>query len=166
MVIRGQRQCLRRIASKYPPAKPVALRLLAPQRGLTAIGESQKPTPQHGVKHTPGNVKLRESPRHSRGFTIINHPADRGETQGAPPRPDSAIHRASAAERRRYGSGEDAPLLADHGGPCALCETQMHGGTGVWHHQGNTGIPAILSAGSKYPPAKPGALVCEPLKAA
>jgi hypothetical protein len=25
-----------------------------------------------GVKHTPGNVKLRESPRHSRGFTIIN----------------------------------------------------------------------------------------------
>lgn len=29
----------------------------------------------------------------------------------------------------------------------ALCETQMHGGAGVWHHQGDTGIPAILPAG-------------------
>ena len=28
--------------SKYPPAEPEALRLLAPQRGLIAAGEKQK----------------------------------------------------------------------------------------------------------------------------
>jgi len=32
--------CMRR--SKYPPAEPEALRLLAPQRGLIATGEKQK----------------------------------------------------------------------------------------------------------------------------
>jgi hypothetical protein len=31
--------------SKYPPAKPGALRLLAPQRGLTAIGQNQNQEP-------------------------------------------------------------------------------------------------------------------------
>jgi len=30
-------------ANKYPPAQPGVLRLLPPQRGLTAIGESQNP---------------------------------------------------------------------------------------------------------------------------
>jgi hypothetical protein len=30
-----------RLRSKYPPAKPGALRLLAPQRGLIAIGKDQ-----------------------------------------------------------------------------------------------------------------------------
>src|ERR1035437_4163494 len=33
------------ISSKYPPAEPEALRLLAPQRGLIATGESQKQVP-------------------------------------------------------------------------------------------------------------------------
>jgi len=31
--------------NKYPPAKPVALRLLAPQRGLIAIGQNQNREP-------------------------------------------------------------------------------------------------------------------------
>jgi hypothetical protein len=30
-----------RLHSKYPPAEPVALRLLAPQRGLIATGQSK-----------------------------------------------------------------------------------------------------------------------------
>ena len=34
--------CKSRLRSKYPPAKPEALRLLAPQRGLTATDERQK----------------------------------------------------------------------------------------------------------------------------
>jgi hypothetical protein len=34
-----------RSSSKYPPAKPGALRLLAPQRGLIAIGKNQKREP-------------------------------------------------------------------------------------------------------------------------
>jgi len=34
-----------KIESKYPPAKPGALRLLAPQRGLTAIGLNQNREP-------------------------------------------------------------------------------------------------------------------------
>jgi hypothetical protein len=32
------------IKSKYPPAEPGALRLLAPQRGLIAIGQNQNQT--------------------------------------------------------------------------------------------------------------------------
>jgi len=35
------------LLSKYPPAKPGALRLLAPQRGLIAIGQNQKPRTIH-----------------------------------------------------------------------------------------------------------------------
>jgi hypothetical protein len=38
--------------NKYPPAQPGVLRLLPPQRGLIAIGESQNPrTVNVGVKH-------------------------------------------------------------------------------------------------------------------
>jgi hypothetical protein len=58
--------------NKYPPAEPEVLRLLAPQRGLTAIGHSQNPNTGDGVLQYPGNVKLWESPRQSRGFSPIN----------------------------------------------------------------------------------------------
>ena len=34
--------CRSPCSSKYPPAEPEALRLLAPQRGLIATGEKQK----------------------------------------------------------------------------------------------------------------------------
>jgi hypothetical protein len=47
--------------------------LLAPQRGLTAIGHSQNPNTGDGVLQYPGNVKLWESPRQSRGFSPINN---------------------------------------------------------------------------------------------
>jgi hypothetical protein len=59
--------------NKYPPAEPEVLRLLAPQRGLTAIGHSQNPNTGDGVLQYPGNVKLWESPRQSRGFSPINN---------------------------------------------------------------------------------------------
>jgi hypothetical protein len=36
---------------KYPPAEPVALRLLAPQRGLTATVEKQKPEQKQKPDH-------------------------------------------------------------------------------------------------------------------
>jgi hypothetical protein len=49
--------------------------LLAPQRGLTAIGHSQNPNTGDGVLQYPGNVKLWESPRQSRGFSPINNSA-------------------------------------------------------------------------------------------
>jgi DNA polymerase III epsilon subunit-like protein len=60
------------LSNKYPPAEPEVLRLLAPQRGLTAIGHSQNPNTGDGVLQYPGNVKLWESPRQSRGFSPIN----------------------------------------------------------------------------------------------
>ncbi len=47
--------------------------MLAPQRGLTAIGHSQNPNTGDGVLQYPGNVKLWESPRQSRGFSPINN---------------------------------------------------------------------------------------------
>src|ERR1039457_6669284 len=67
--------------SKYPPAEPEALRLLAPQRGLTATGESKSKNKSKGLamqtslaqfrqieeEHTPGTVKLLLPPRQSRG---------------------------------------------------------------------------------------------------
>jgi hypothetical protein len=59
--------------NKYPPAEPEVLRLLAPQRGLTAIGHSQNPNTGDGMLQYPGNVKLWESPRQSRGFSPINN---------------------------------------------------------------------------------------------
>ena len=34
------------VINKYPPAKPEVLRLLAPQRGLTAIAKSKPKTEQ------------------------------------------------------------------------------------------------------------------------
>ena len=83
---------------KYPPAKPVALRLLAPQMGLTAIEKTfpvplSATLPNHSVyplihitpitlainflqaihwdkSYTPGIVKLWESPQQSCGFSL------------------------------------------------------------------------------------------------
>src|ERR1035437_934491 len=68
---------------KYPPAKPEALRLLAPQRGLIATGESKSKNKSKGLtvqtllaqsrqnegEHTPGTVKLLLPPRQSRGIS-------------------------------------------------------------------------------------------------
>jgi hypothetical protein len=65
------KRLVRTQANKYPPAEPEVLRLLAPQRGLTAIGHSQNPNTGDGVLQYPGNVKLWESPRQSRGFSPI-----------------------------------------------------------------------------------------------
>ena len=64
---------------KYPPAEPVALRLLAPQRGLFATVRSKSKNksksrvllsslPQHRQfegKHTPGILKVLLPPRQS-----------------------------------------------------------------------------------------------------
>ena len=40
--------------SKYPPAEPEALRLLAPQRGLIATGEKQKQLQRHEARQATG----------------------------------------------------------------------------------------------------------------
>jgi len=59
--------------SKYPPAKPGALRLLAPQRGLTAIGQNQKPFIIHSVSLLfPSFLRKRESSVSS-GFRVAFH---------------------------------------------------------------------------------------------
>ena len=67
--------------NKYPPAEPEVLRLLAPQRGLIATGQSQKQDlvsyrPARvfviGVKRTPGFVELLLPPRQSRGISLRN----------------------------------------------------------------------------------------------
>ena len=71
---------------KYPPAEPVALRLLAPQRGLFATVRSKSKNksknlvllsslPQHGQfegEHTPGILKVRLPPRQSRGISLLD----------------------------------------------------------------------------------------------
>ena len=66
-------------SNKYPPAEPEVLRLLAPQRGLIATGQSQKQDlvsyrPARvfviGVKRTPGFVELLLPPRQSRGISL------------------------------------------------------------------------------------------------
>jgi hypothetical protein len=44
--------------NKYPPAKPEVLRLLAPQRGLTAIAKSKPRNREDYERQTPGTVKL------------------------------------------------------------------------------------------------------------
>ncbi|HEY4960401.1 MAG TPA: hypothetical protein VII29_06060, partial [Terriglobales bacterium] len=58
--------------SKYPPAEPEALRLLAPQRGLIATGEKQNQLQRHedreatgfgndegnSARYTPGILKV------------------------------------------------------------------------------------------------------------
>jgi hypothetical protein len=67
------------MGNKYPPAEPEVLRLLAPQRGLIATGQSQKQDlvsyrPARvfviGVKRTPGFVELLLPPRQSRGISL------------------------------------------------------------------------------------------------
>ena len=69
---------------KYPPAEPVALRLLAPQRGLTATVRSKSKNkskslvllsslPQHRQfegEHTPGILKVLLPPRQRRGISL------------------------------------------------------------------------------------------------
>ncbi len=66
--------------SKYPPAKPEALRLRAPQMDLIATGsQKQECGAAHdswhvaatGVKHTPEDVKLLLPPGQSRGAPKI-----------------------------------------------------------------------------------------------
>jgi hypothetical protein len=69
--------------SKYPPAKPGALRLLAPQRGLITIGKEEeklKPMDRTGIV-LPSQARIYDRntysrkcqtlgvPRQSRGFT-------------------------------------------------------------------------------------------------
>jgi hypothetical protein len=70
--------------SKYPPAEPVALRLLAPQRSLFATVRSKSKSknlvvlsslPQHRQfegKHTPGILKVLLPPRQSRGISLLD----------------------------------------------------------------------------------------------
>ncbi|MDR3410942.1 MAG: hypothetical protein P4L87_08385 [Formivibrio sp.] len=72
--------------SKYPPAEPVALRLLAPQRGLFATVRSKSKNksksivqlsslPQHWQfegEHTPGILKVLLPPRQSRGISLLD----------------------------------------------------------------------------------------------
>jgi hypothetical protein len=77
--------------NKYPPAEPEVLRLLAPQKGLTAIvqnlvhiadahfddilHEEASPTGlSHGFEiDPPGIVKLRESPGRAGGLPMIDY---------------------------------------------------------------------------------------------
>ena len=75
-----------KLESKYPPAEPVALRLLAPQRGLTATVRSKSkskskslvlmsPLPQHRQfegKHTLGILKVLLPSRQSRGISLLD----------------------------------------------------------------------------------------------
>ncbi len=74
--------------SKYPPAEPVALRLLAPQRGLFATVRSKSKnksknknlvvlssSPQHRQfegEHVPGILKVLLPPRQSRGISLLD----------------------------------------------------------------------------------------------
>ncbi len=70
--------------SKYPPAEPVALRLLAPQRGLFATVRSKSKSkslmrlsslPHHRQfegEHTPGILKVLLPPRQSRGISLLD----------------------------------------------------------------------------------------------
>ncbi len=74
------------LGSKYPPAEPVALRLLAPQRGLFATVRSKSKNkskslvllsslPQHRQfegEHTPGILKVLMLPRQSRGISLLD----------------------------------------------------------------------------------------------
>jgi len=76
--------------SKYPLAEPVALRLLAPQRGLFATVRSKSRNkskslvlpsslPQHGQfegEHTPGILKVLPPPRQSRGISLFGLDCD------------------------------------------------------------------------------------------
>jgi hypothetical protein len=66
----GERAVVIGTNSKYPPAEPEALRLLAPQRGLIATGEKQKQRDEareatgfgkyegNSGRYTPGILKV------------------------------------------------------------------------------------------------------------
>src|SRR5450631_3084780 len=72
--------------SKYPPAEPVALRLLAPQRGLFATVRSKSKNKSKSLValsslplqrqfkggHTPGILKVLLPPRQSRGISLLD----------------------------------------------------------------------------------------------
>src|SRR5271157_2032154 len=47
------------LSSKYPPAEPEALRLLAPQRGLIATAEKQKQLQRHEAREATGFGKTK-----------------------------------------------------------------------------------------------------------
>src|SRR5271157_3639288 len=47
------------VSSKYPPAEPEALRLLAPQRGLIATAEKQKQLQRHEAREATGFGKTK-----------------------------------------------------------------------------------------------------------
>src|SRR5271157_5049870 len=47
------------VVSKYPPAEPEALRLLAPQRGLIATAEKQKQLQRHEAREATGFGKTK-----------------------------------------------------------------------------------------------------------
>src|SRR5664279_4600275 len=53
-VTRAIEDALQLGTSKYPPAEPEALRLLAPQRGLIATGEKQKQLQRHEARQATG----------------------------------------------------------------------------------------------------------------
>ena len=83
-ILGGQAKLGQNFRSKYPPAEPEALRLLAPRRGLTATGESKSknksknlamPSSRPHLKqiegeHIPVTVKLLLPPRQSRGNSL------------------------------------------------------------------------------------------------
>ena len=72
--------------SKYPPAEPVALRLLAPQRGLFATVRSKSKNKSKNLvllsslaqhkqferEHTPGILKVLLPPRQRRGISLLD----------------------------------------------------------------------------------------------
>src|SRR5713226_6888963 len=76
----------RLFSSNYPPAEPEALRLLAPQRGLIATGESKSKNKSKDLamqmsitrhsqtegEHIPVTVKLLLPPRQSRGISLLD----------------------------------------------------------------------------------------------
>ena len=63
-------EVIRTAINKYPPAKPEVLRLLAPQRGLTAIAKSKPKTKKIRTADSR-NCQTLGVPRQSRGFTMI-----------------------------------------------------------------------------------------------
>src|SRR5271157_4426916 len=56
---RGFNHVFHKSASKYPPAEPEALRLLAPQRGLIATAEKQKQLQRHEAREATGFGKTK-----------------------------------------------------------------------------------------------------------
>jgi hypothetical protein len=83
---RHLRERVREMGCKYPPAEPVALRLLAPQRGRFATVRSKSKNksksfillsslPQHKQfegEHTSGILKVLLPPRQSRGISLLD----------------------------------------------------------------------------------------------